>query len=131
MYNEYLGYRACANTCENVGYDCGTINTLIATWSPWCDCVEGYARLPNGKCVPVNSPQCKALHYVSVAGCARRDEVYRVGQMCESIPNCEEPNGQPFICMAIGPQERCYCKQGQLRNKLGKCVPKEECHLYE
>ncbi|KAJ6644433.1 hypothetical protein Bhyg_09402 [Pseudolycoriella hygida] len=127
VYNEYLGYRMCENTCENYERNCGTINTLVATWKPWCDCKEGYSRLPDGKCVAVTDPRCYNLYKPSVAQCKLRGEVYRVGQICESIPSCQYPDGPPFICMAIGPMERCYCRDGYLRNSKGVCVPKAEC----
>lgn len=59
--------------------------------------------------------------------CLLRGEIYRVGQICEGIPDCEYPNGPEYVCMAIGPVERCYCRPGYLRNKNQICVPKDKC----
>ncbi|XP_037026247.1 uncharacterized protein LOC119067406 [Bradysia coprophila] len=128
VYKEYADSRQCENTCANYDYNCGNVYTYAPVWKPWCDCVEDYARLPNGKCVPVSDPECMKQYQPSVANCWRRgQEIYRVGQICEAIPTCEYPNGPEVVCMAIGPMPRCYCKAGELRNAAGKCVPADKC----
>lgn len=72
MYNQYASTRQCENTCERFvvnSMHCPRANSLVLTWGPRCDCKEGYARLPNGKCVDLNDERCYDLHKPSRGWC--------------------------------------------------------------
>lgn len=51
----------CGNTCENYKVPCGVMLPMVLVWSPHCVCKKGFAKLPNGKCVPLEEPECQEL----------------------------------------------------------------------
>lgn len=148
---EYASDRPCENTCKNYKRDdckgIEVINTLVpaVNWQPRCDCKEGYARLPNGKCVSVYDPSCINLYikgqsvatnvihyfpfnfqYIVEKECGL-NEVFTIRPICDAVPTCELPNGPEYVCLAMGYEGTCYCRSGYLRNKDNVCVAKSEC----
>ncbi|KFM68945.1 hypothetical protein X975_25064, partial [Stegodyphus mimosarum] len=103
-------YRHCltnCSTCEERGH------CVIQSCSEGgCDCIPRYFRLtPGGPCEPVSlcpKPECG------------ENEVFReCGPLCETCST--------YRCRVIQCDHKCYCKQGYLRDKDGKCVPEEDC----
>lgn len=58
---EYLFDEPCPNICEHFKVPCNVRPPNKMIWSPHCACKEGFSRLPNGNCVPINDSECEEL----------------------------------------------------------------------
>jgi len=122
----YDGY-PCGNTCSNYKVPCDKMVPMAMIWSPHCVCKNGYSRLPNGKCVRIDEPDCYALWKPSAAQCLRRgNEVYNSGSACQET--CADLiASEPTMCI-MSIVEDCYCPEGKVRlHDGGECVAKEYC----
>ena len=78
-----------------------------------CSCMDGFVR-------DRQTSQC-----VSKSTCFKCDPNTEVYSSCGSPcpPVC---NREPIFCRARC-FERCVCKDGYIRNRARKCIPKEQC----
>ncbi|KAJ6645567.1 hypothetical protein Bhyg_00773 [Pseudolycoriella hygida] len=117
----------CGNTCENYKVPCDVMLPMVLVWSPHCVCKKGFSRLPSGKCVPIEDPECEELYKPSVDHCLRRgNEIYDTASACQMT--CKDlASNEPKACI-MSLVEDCYCPEGMVRYvEHGRCVPKESC----
>ncbi|XP_035227821.1 zonadhesin-like, partial [Stegodyphus dumicola] len=106
-------YSSCVNPCN----DCeirGNCQFLVC--NEGCDCIDGYYRDENGRCIA--AAECP----VKIPGiCGRNEQYSNCGTACP--PSCSIPNQ---ICTSQC-VSGCFCKKGYLRNDNGICIPKKQC----
>ncbi|XP_037033755.1 SCO-spondin-like [Bradysia coprophila] len=126
--SEWAYDEPCGNTCANYKVPCKIMVPMVMMWSPHCVCKEGFARLPNGKCVAIDDPQCVNLWKPSRQQCIRRgNEVYDTGSACQTTCDDLKPNAGPKMCI-MSIVEDCYCPEGKVRyTEGGECVNIADC----
>ncbi|XP_054714544.1 SCO-spondin-like [Uloborus diversus] len=103
----------CKNTCEN--YDNPAV--LCAIGKPGCFCREGLVKRKDGKCVPPR--ECPR----GGQNCKKDEQYYEAMPSCKNT--CENYNN-PGVRCAPGPPG-CFCKEGLVKRKCGKCVKPCDC----
>ncbi|XP_063367819.1 zonadhesin-like [Cydia amplana] len=114
--NEELHYCAsycpvtCANRYTQGDWVCITLCRVA------CDCIPGTLRNDTGSCVPVD--QC------TPPICRENEKYMQCGTACPIT--CDNYKNPPKVCtdQCI---EDCFCKEGYVRNRFGRCVKPEDC----
>ncbi|XP_063616779.1 zonadhesin-like isoform X2 [Cydia splendana] len=110
----------CPGTCQNPKPIC---MSKVAC-RPGCQCKKGYVLDKpgdGGKCVKIEkcpAKQCKGSHEIYILCPAGQCNA----KTCDDLVN-------PPGCPRIKPPcpGGCICEDGYLRDKYGKCIPKEQC----
>lgn len=111
---------ACAPTCANPKPPA----ICIKKCAVGCFCKEGFLRDHQGKCVLQREclPEEPPIQ-PDTPKCPENEVFHSCGTTCP--PTCDNPSPVRLCTKecAIG----CFCKEGHLRNKEGKCVPAANC----
>ncbi|XP_061704905.1 zonadhesin-like isoform X1 [Cydia pomonella] len=114
--NEELNYCAsycpvtCANRYTQGDWACITLCRVA------CDCIPGTLRNDTGSCVPVN--QC------TPPICRENEKYMKCGTACPIT--CDNYKNPPKVCTEQCIED-CFCKEGYVRNRFGRCVKPEDC----
>lgn len=104
------------------GYDCATCSNYktkkcYTVYEAKCYCKDGYVRNEHGVCV--DTKDCTEEKEEQECG---RNEVFKSkGYDCKTCRN------QGYVRCSLLKKEKCYCKQGYVRNDYGQCVHPDEC----
>ncbi|KAG8183312.1 hypothetical protein JTE90_002804 [Oedothorax gibbosus] len=112
----------CKNTCEN--YD-NPATICLAICKSGCFCKEGYVKRKDGKCVKPS--QCETpTKPTKPPICDRRknEQYYECTPDCKNT--CENYDNPAAICPYVC-KSGCFCREGYVKRKDGKCVKPSQC----
>ncbi|KRX21784.1 Serine/threonine-protein phosphatase 5, partial [Trichinella nelsoni] len=103
---------ACPATCDSIRSE--NIIPCTKECVSGCFCKSGYVRASTGECL---APEACGDFFV----CGPNEIYKQCGTACPAT--CEEPNPSCSLICASG----CFCLDGLVRTRDGKCVKLEEC----
>ncbi|KAL1243849.1 Serine protease [Trichinella spiralis] len=103
---------ACPATCDSIRSE--NIIPCTKECVSGCFCKSGYVRASTGECL---APEACGDFFV----CGPNEIYKQCGTACPAT--CEEPNPSCSLICASG----CFCLDGLVRARDGKCVKLEEC----
>ncbi|XP_055949174.1 zonadhesin-like isoform X5 [Argiope bruennichi] len=108
---------ACPPTCSNLGKNQVCTDQCVQG----CFCKEGLVKNDKGECVePEECPE------KSPEECGENEKYYDCAPSCGGT--CDTYNKTAVIlCLPCGPG--CWCNEGLVKNRKGKCVPPEQCDV--
>ncbi|GBN14230.1 hypothetical protein AVEN_113762-1, partial [Araneus ventricosus] len=98
------------NTCEK-----RKACALDTVGGPGCDCLTGFYKNNDGKCVP--EEECEGNKIL-----CRKDEVFLE---CSCERTC--CNGGRFVGCSASCKKGCFCKKGLVRHEDGRCIRLKDC----
>jgi hypothetical protein len=117
---EWRQCKGCDGTCQRPNPICPRICV------PGCACKQGHLRDGNGRCMPKEQcPTAQPAEFMMLPPnqCSENEIFHTCGTACPAT--CDNPHPSP-VCTkncVIG----CFCKEGYLKNAMGKCVPANRC----
>lgn len=112
---EFLELGSNCLTCKNWKYPSECAN---APKKPGCYCKENYVRNRKGECVLKDSCDGKEHH---VPKCDDNEQYLPYGW------DCDVCDGKGDASCIIREKKGCYCLEGFVRNRYGRCVSKNQC----
>lgn len=116
-------FKSCASACEPKCSDKEITACIDMCMEGTCQCIEGYARDENNKCIPKEKcPKPTNATDAPDYGCKEGEEFYSCASACE--PNCTNTD---VVCILRCMPGKCQCKRGYVRDANNVCIPKDKC----
>ncbi|XP_045767765.1 zonadhesin-like [Maniola jurtina] len=107
----------CKQECppQSCSWDSTRMDCRPVECKPGCNCIEGYLRDVNGKCIPWEKcPECNGDPNAVYSQCPN-----------QCISSCKQPNA---ICsQECGEPFGCKCRLGYIQSDEGRCILPAEC----
>ncbi|RVE52844.1 hypothetical protein evm_002501 [Chilo suppressalis] len=130
-----------SNECPSCGGDENAIPSNRGNCGRTCaDIGKNVTACP--KVYIINGCECKPNYYydTKTKKCVTADKCIPTCPVGEEYCNCPEASCEPVTCDEVGYPKpncgnislcsckpRCVCKDGKVKDKTGKCVPRKEC----